>query len=686
MRTAGRCGVGDGSRGARLSRLGRTGVLAAFPMLLSLVATGCRTERTGAPEGGGRAEPASLALTLENINTQGAGARSVAVSPDGSRLAIAASGPDGAGIYVMAAVSGEGAEGIVDPTFLVEGGSPAWSPDGGRIAYVQDGSLWVVAPEDGTSRALVEGLEGVRDPAWSPDGMRVAFYATESEAQDIWVVPAAGGEPRQLTEEAAALDDSRFTPAWSPDGRRIAYVSNRVDYWDDDVWVVDVEDGAARQVSRGLMASSSPVWSPDGGRIALMGTAKDEYWYQDLAYLYVLEPDTGGERTVRMQVYATDRIMRHRPFWSTNGETLYFPYHERGAFDLWAVPAAGGVATRVTNLGGSWSALDASAPGGRFALVRSGATEGSEVWSVEASGGPVRRLTSFSPVWEGIQEPVEISYRSFDGLYIQGFLFLPPAVREALGTRADGSMALVLRDGTRGYVGPTCPALVQVHGGGTNSNYQGLSLTEQYLASKGYVVYAINYRGGSGFGREFQDLNVEDWLNDQARDPGAAADWLRTLPFVNGEVGIYGGSYGGSMSLAAVTRTPDKFDAAVPMRGAYSKLTTLEYTDRLGKIFTVTGHGGTPEERPEIYAKSNTVDRLDRVQAPLLLMHGERDRRVPIQHFQLAVERLRELGKAFESHTYPTEGHGFRDPANRIDMYSRLEAFFARHLGTCSDR
>ena len=187
------------------------------------------------------------------------------------------------------------------------------------------------------------------------------------------------------------------------------------------------------------------------------------------------------------------------------------------------------------------------------------------------------------------------------------------------------------------------------------------------------------------FGRAFQDLSIEDWLNDQAKDPGAAADWLRGQPWVNDLVGIYGGSYGGMQSMSAITRTPDKFDAAVPMRGIYSEALTLPSADRLGKIFTITGHGGTPEQRPEIYAKSETLDRMDAITAPVLIMHGERDVRAPFENFELAVARLTELGKEFESMTYP-EGHGFRDPANSIDMYSRLEAFFREHLGECGAR
>ena len=605
-------------------------------------------------------QPDALPLTLENINRHDRGASSVSISPDGSRIAIVATGPSGAGVYLL-----DSGDRTSRPVFWMQSGPLSWSPDSRSVTFARGGDIWSAQVHSGEPQRLTSDMGDAREPVFSPDGATVAFYSGKGGAQDIWLVPADGSRPaRQFTREAAAHDDPRFEPSWSPDGATIAYVSNRADYWADDVWLVDVASGEARQLSESLMASSSPVWSPDGERIAIFGTAKDEYWYQDLAYLYVLDPVTGNENIVEMQVYATDATMRNRPIWSGDGGTIYFPYQERGSYDLWSVPSHGGVATRVSNVGGVLRSIDATRDGQAFVSVRSASTLGFDAYYLPAAGGTAERVSRFATVWEGVKEPAEISFQSFDGLYVQGFLYLPPGVPDE---RA-------------------CPALVQVHGGGTNSYLQGQNLVEQYLASRGFVVMAINYRGGSGFGRSFQDLAVEDWLNGQALDAGAAADFLRGLPHTTDRVGIYGGSYGGSMSMAAITLTPDKFDAAVPMRGAYSKTETLEETDRLGKIFSVTGHGGFPDERPDTYAKSNTITRIGNITAPVLLMHGELDRRVPFRHFELAVEELERHGKAFETKSYPEEGHGFRNPDNRIDMYTRLEEFFERHLGACEPR
>ncbi|HXH05635.1 MAG TPA: S9 family peptidase [Vicinamibacterales bacterium] len=602
---------------------------------------------------------AEVPLTLENIFARGReGASNPAISPDARWVAFTARAPR-PGIYRVAT----GGDGPNEPVFWVDGAGAVWSPDGRSIVFVRGDRLWRIGLEGGEPVALTPAMKGLRTPVFSPDGRAIAFYTLESGFQDIWLVPASGGQPRQLTRESMSADDSRFAPAWSPDGRTIAYVSNKADYWSDDVWLVEVESGRMRQLTRDVTAiGPSVVWSPAGDRLAVFGTSKQDYWYLDLADIFLVDVNTGDAKKLAMPVHAT--AYGHRGFWSPDGRQLYFVYQERGEHHIWAVPSTGGVATRVSHIGGVISGFQMAADGSGFVFARASETEGNDLYYLPSRGGPERRLTQLAPAFAGVRPPLEVSYRSFDGLYIQAFLYLPPEVRRDARQR--------------------CPALVQVHGGGTNSYLRGQNLVEQYLASKGFVVLAINYRGGSGFGRAFQDLAVNDWLNDQARDPGAAADYLRTLPYVNGKVGIYGGSYGGMQSMAAITRTPDKFDAAVPMRGIYSQSMTFDLMDRVGKIFSKTGHGGLPAERPEIYRKSNTIERFAEIRIPVLIMHGELDDRAPYRNFELAVAELKRLGKTFESKSYPGEGHGFRDPRNQIDMYERLERFFRTHLGSCA--
>lgn len=578
-----------------------------------------------------------------------AGVRNAGISPDGSVVVVTARTTEHEGIFLIPVDGGEA-------RFWIEGASPVWFSDSDRIVFSRDNDLWVVKRGSTRPIRVTEDEDDERASRPSPDGKSIAFLSGRSGHQDIWLVAAEGSsDPVRITKESMPADQFGFTFSWSPDGNKIAYYSNKSSYWEDDLWIVDVASKKERQLSKAVMGRSRPAWSPDGSRIAIMGTAKSGFWYSDLLDIYMVDANTGAEQLVPMQVYATGR---GAITWSGNGSELFFPYLERAETELWRVSAAGGVATRVTNIGGSFRSYDATPGGDAFVFARSTATRGTEVDYVTRLGGGVTRLTHFANDWEGLVEPEEVSFRSWDGLYIQGLLYLPPDF-----------------DKSGNY-----PALVQVHGGGTNTYSNGLNLVEQYLAQLGYVVLAVNYRGGSGFGREYQDLAVNDWANGQSRDAASAADFIRAQPWSTGKVGIYGYSYGGIASMGAITRVPDAFDAAVPMAGIYDFADAYVTADRIGRLFTREGHGGSPEERPEIYAISNSIARIENIKTPVLIMHGEADVRAPFRQFGLAVAALKRYDKEFESHSFPNEPHGFRNAANRIDMYQRLEAWFDRWL------
>ncbi|HMA99281.1 MAG TPA: prolyl oligopeptidase family serine peptidase, partial [Wenzhouxiangella sp.] len=519
-----------------------------------------------------------------------------------------------------------------------------------------DSDLWTLSLTGTSAQRLTNDEHDVAQPLPSPDGNLVAFSSRRSGHQDLWLVPTdASGGARALTHGAMAAGELRFGHAWSPDGAQLVYVSNRADSWHDDLWLADVPSGETRRLSSSFMALGAPAFSPDGSSIAAFGTPKDGFWYTHMADLYLLDPETGTERKLEGGVQPVEI---GRPVWSMDGSELFFSVHQRGELDVWRIAANGGLASRVTHSGGMIDGLAANPRLGQLLLVRSTPQRGREVEAIDVDGGSLRRLTFLSSPWANLQTPEEISFRTRDGLYIQAFVFVPPDF-----------------DRSRTY-----PAVVQLHSGGTHSFYNGLNLVEQLMAQKGYVVLAVNYRGGSGFGRAFQDLSIGDWAHRQALDAVDAARWIRDQNWSNGRVGAYGYSYGGILALAAEVQAPGNFDAIASMSGIYDFANAHAEADRLGRMFFSYGHGGSPAEVPDRYLASNLLDKIQRVQAPVLLTHGELDRRAPFSQFEAAVEALEKHDKVFKAVSYPDEGHLFRKPDHRGDIYRQMEAWMNRWL------
>jgi len=607
------------------------------------------------------AQDSPVDLTLRNM-TQVGRSGDVAVSPDGKTVAFGSNHGSTAGraaqkIWLMPATGGE-------PRALTEGTSIQWSPDGKTIAYLSGGGqgqvdIWTIPVAGGEPTRVTNEQSAKHGIRWSPDGSQIAYISNKAKDQDIWIVSAKGGEPKQLTQKTNEWDEFRWAPEWSPDGKQIAFVSGKSDYYSDDLWMVGADGSGVRKITTGIWIQGNPEWSPDGKSIAFNGNPHSTYWFEDMSYLYIYDVATGNSRRVSMDVDVSDFEMNAHVYWSPDSKMIYFRNITRGNTNLWAVPASGqGYATQITNSEGSMQSLDLASNGSVFAFTRSTPVSPGDIWMLSTNGGEAKQLTHWATQFKGVRAPEQISFRSNDGLYVHGYLYKPQL-----------------------EPGKKYPGLVSVHGGGTNAYGNGFHAMEQYMASKGYVVVAIEYRGSSGYGRPFQLLSVGDWTRGQGWDAVAASDFLCALPYSSGKVGVYGGSYGGIMSMAAVTRDPSKFQAAAPFYGIYDWVAAYDDADRLGKIFLVTGFDGfRPEDNPEMYYRNSTINFIKDVNVPLLIEHGELDRRAPYSQALRLTEALKKEGKTFEFFHYPNEQHGIRRPDNFVDAYTKMEAWFDKYL------
>lgn len=613
----------------------------------------------------GRAQEDGRPLTLETM------AENVRVgdplfSPDGETILVVSDRSGTSKIWLMDR-EGAGARRLLPDADEAERDA-AWGPDGDRVAFVRsrdDGGtdVWTVGVDGSDLRRVTTDPGSERSPVWSPDGGSIAFMSGRAGHQDIWLADVASGEVRQLTRSTNPPDEFRWFPSWSPDGSRIAYVSNRSSTFDDDLWIADVRTGTSEKLTSHVQVVSNPVWSPDGDHLAFNTVDRHGLWYHEMSDIHVLDMPDRTLRKLEMEVWVSDRFSGYEMAWSPDGESLFFRYEREGDANLWRISPEGGVATKVTYGEGRFGDFSVTRDGRSVVYARSTPERADEIYRYDLDGGREVRLTGWTVPYEGIEAPERVTFPSLDGLFILGYLYRPPDF-----------------DASRRY-----PALVQVHGGGNNAYGHDFHPLEQLLARQGYVVLAIEYRGGAGHGRAFQDLSMGEFAARQGWDPVHAARWLKARSYTNGRVGIYGGSYGGIMTMAGVTRDSRPFDAAAPLYGIYDWADAWNHADRLAKLMILKGHRGfKPGERPELYRHTATLEQLDdvRTDLPFLVMHGELDVRAPFQQSERLVEALRARGNPVTFHSYPDEHHGFGQPENRVDAYGRLIEFFDHHLKT----
>jgi dipeptidyl aminopeptidase/acylaminoacyl peptidase len=567
----------------------------------------------------------------------------------------------------------------------------SWSADGRWVSFLTDitgvPQVWEVPVGGGWPEQLTFYEERIMGAGYSPVEHRVLFSmdAGGNERSQLYILE--GGEVRDLTR---APDAIHYSGGFSPDGRRIAYTATRRNGTDFDVFVQDL-DGEPEMVWEVSGYHTVADWGPDGGSLIVSrhhSNLNNDLYELDLTsgVATLLTPHEGDARFSGARVtpdgasayLATDRdgdfVRLARLDLSTmaleyltpddwdvegvelsrDGRYLLTSRNVEGYSDFMLFNGRGRRMPGPRMPAGILGGFAFSPDSGRLAFTLTGPARNPDVWTVELPDGEPRRLTRSSTAGipsRTFRRPRLVRYPTFDGRQVPA-LFYEPDERGA-------------------------PVVVNVHGGPESQSRPLFAPVTQYLLGRGYAVLSPNVRGSTGYGKAYTHLDDDYLRMDSVRDLAHAAGWLKEEG--HGQVAVMGGSYGGFMVLAALTEYPDLWTAGVDIVGIANMVTFLENTGSYRRALREPEYGSLERDR-EFLESISPIHKAGKIRAPLMVIHGKNDPRVPVGEAEQIVHRVRENGGTVEYLLYEDEGHGLAKLRNRLDAYPKIAAFLDEHL------
>ncbi len=594
--------------------------------------------------------------------------------------------------------------------------SPA--PGDGRLLYVSDvgGSeqhqLFLLDVDRGSVRCLTEGFEDAMHlfGSWSDDGKRISFAANRRDPAlfDLYVQDVSEPESRAVCVWQNDTRGYLWHLVFAPDGRHVIAVRTASSF-DHTLLEIDLETGEART----LLGSDAPVrylyphYAPrtatapgtaSAPRTASAPNGDTLYLVTDLDadFLYVARVDLAAEYSRAAAEYSRVAAEGGRP--SGKLERIAAPNWDCGSL---AITRDGTKLAYTVNVDGAdrvvlmdtesgeirecpsgpeamgvviGDALAFSPDGTALAFSFSSATRTADLYLWDLVADEVHPLTRSShgglPV-STFYDPVLVHYPTFDRdedgetRRIPAWFYRPQAAERSVLTAVDARL----------------PVVVIVHGGPEGQSRPGFSFLIQYLLHHGYAVLVPNVRGSTGYGKRYSHLDDVEKRMDSVADLAHAVYWLRSRPEIDGSrIAVYGGSYGGFMVLSAVTTYPDLWAAAVDIVGISNLATFLENTSGYRRAHREAEYGSLARDR-DFLERIAPINHIDQVVAPLMVIHGRNDPRVPLSEAEQLVAALEARDIPVRFLVFDDEGHGVAKLKNKLVAYPAIVDFLRETLG-----
>lgn len=595
-------------------------------------------------------------------------------SPDGKKVAFLSNRAElekPARIFLISLEGGE-----ARPLTSIEGAIStfSWSPDGKRL-------LCVVRKTD------ADVLEREKDEQKKKLGTVFRhydrlFYKLDGEGYlpkerwHLWMVDAETGEAKQLTDHDVYDDRS---PAWSPDGQTIAFISNRSEEPDaypdwDDLYVMPAAGGEVRKIEAPLGPKSDPAISPDGRWVAYYGVEGEGLGYKN-THLWIAPLDGSaparcltGAADLHISGWTINDVSNPEsipPTWSNDSQIIYFPVVYHGSSVLKSIRADGSQPTpdEVIGEGGVVGGYSFDRNQKRLAYFYGSMNDPGQVHVREMTASSGEPLTNHNrDLLEEIEasDVEEVWFKGPDGNDLQGWIMKPPGF-----------------DPSQKY-----PSIMEIHGGPLTQYGKFYMHEFNYLAANGYVVYFSNPRGGRGYGEEHAGAIWGDWGNRDYADLMAWADYAENLPYIDRDrMGVTGGSYGGYMTVWIIGHT-DRFKAAVTQR-CVSNFVSMWGSSDFNWAFQQELNNKPPFEDLQFYWDHSPIAYIGNARTPTLVIHNENDHRCPIEQGEQVFVALKRLGVDTEFVRFPDEFHGLSRGGRtdrRIARLNHILRWFDKYL------